>query len=292
LGTRLRTWCDPGVAAATVPVLALTSALLITGGTVPAGGQARPAAVAVAPYGAPDGAWRLEFEDDFDGDSLDETKWSSGFGWGETSGNTVGYCDPDHNIVSDGVLEQRIERRTQGGMPFSVGCINSRARFSQLYGYWEASIRMAGCRGARGAFWAKPDDESWPPELDVVEVYGDDRDRADLTIHWEERGDYQRDKGNFTGPDFSAGFHVFAARWSPEETIWYIDGVEVRRTTAGTRFMNDGGAFYTMIEAQVIRESSRCGEWPYYSSQYVDYVRIWSPSCCSCDDEDDVSPFE
>jgi beta-glucanase (GH16 family) len=278
----------PVVAAGTLPVLALVSVLLVSGGTVPAGQAVGASDRALVPSGQAEGDWDLEFDDDFDGDALDETKWSSGFGWGEVSGNTVGYCDPDHNIVSDGVLEQRIRRRAQGGMPFSVGCINSRDRFSLLYGYWEASIRMAGCRGARGAFWAKPNDESWPPELDVVEVYGDDRERADLTIHWEERGDYRRDKGYLTGPDFSAGFHVFAAEWSPQETIWYVDGVEVRRTAAGSRFMNDGGAFYTMIEAQVIRESSRCGQWPWYSSQYVDYVRIWSRAGCG-DGEDDLS---
>ncbi|MGH9034966.1 MAG: glycoside hydrolase family 16 protein [Acidimicrobiia bacterium] len=277
------------MAAGTLPVLAL-SILLVAGGAVPAGEAAGTTDSLVAPHGEVGGEWRLEFEDDFDGAALDPAKWASGFGWGPVSGNTAGYCDPDHNIVGDGVLEQRIERRAQGGMPFSVGCINSRRRFSQLYGYWEASIRMAGCRGARGAFWAKPDNESWPPELDVVEVYGDDRERADLTIHWEQRGDYRRDKGYYTGPDFSAGFHVFAAQWGPEEIIWYVDGVERRRTPSGAWSMNDGGAFYTMIEAQVIRESSRCGQWPYYSSQYVDYVRIWSRSCCDC--EDDVSVLQ
>lgn len=273
------------MAAGNLPVLAFVSVLLlVSGGAVPPGDAAALPDHPLAPYGASEAGWQLEFEDDFDGTALDETKWSSGFGWGQVSGNTVGYCDPDNNLVSGGVLEQRIERRAQGGVPFSVGCVNSRDRFSLLYGYWEASIRMAGCRGARGAFWAKPNDESWPPELDVVEVYGDDRDRADLTIHWEEQGDYQRDKGYFSGPDFSAGFHVFAAQWSPEEVTWYVDGVEVRRTPEGTRFMNDGGAFYTMLEAQVIRASSRCGEWPYYSSQYVDYVRIWTTACC-CDED-------
>ena len=271
------------MAAVNLPVIALASVMVFTG-AVPAGDEDRP----VRPYGVAEGrgGWHLEFEDDFDGDALDEAKWSSGFGWGEESGNTVGYCAPDNNIVTDGVLEQRIERRPQGGASFSVGCINSRDRFSLLYGYWEAGIRMAGCRGARGAFWAKPNDESWPPELDVVEVYGDDRDRADLTIHWEERGDYKRDKGFFTGPDVSADFHVFAAEWSPEEVVWYVDGVETRRTPAGTRFLNDGGAFYTMLEAQVVRETSQCGIWPYYSSQYVDYVRVWSRACC-CVDEDE-----
>ncbi|MGH9005091.1 MAG: glycoside hydrolase family 16 protein [Acidimicrobiia bacterium] len=275
------------MAAGNLSGIALVSALLFGGGTVPNSEYTVLPDRPVAPYGAPEGQWRLEFDDDFDGTGLDGEKWSSGFGWGEVSGNTVGYCDPANNIVADGVLEQRIEQRPRDGVPFSVGCINSQDRFSVLYGYWEASIRMAGCRGARGAFWAKPNDESWPPELDVVEVYGDDRERADLTVHWEQRGDYRRDKGYFRGPDFSAGYHVFGAEWSPHEVIWYVDGVEARRTSRGSRFMNDGGAFYTMLEAQVIRESSRCGQWPYYSSQYVDYVRIWTRACgCEGGDAD------
>lgn len=228
------------------------------------------------PYGMTDGEWALQFWDDFDGVSLDESKWSSGFGWGETSRSTFGYCDPANNVVADGVLVQRVERRRQGGQPFSVGCINSRDHFSQRHGYWEARIRTVGCRGGRGAFWAKPNDESWPPELDIVEVYGDNREEALLTIHWRERGALKKSKGIYTGPDFSADFHIFAAQWSPTETIWYVDGVERMRTKAGSRFMNDGGGFYTMVEAQVVRSSSTCGTWPYYSSQHVDYVRIWN----------------
>lgn len=258
------------------------SVLLVAVGGVPTGVAARPSDLPLRPYGMTDGEWILEFEDEFEGSSLDDTKWGSGFGWGDVSRGTYGYCDPDNNVVSDGVLVQTIERRPQAGMPFSVGCINSRQRFAFLYGYWEARIRAPGCRGGRGAFWAKPDDESWPPELDVVEVYGDRRQVADLTLHWNQRGDYSRSKGQYAGPDFTADFHVFAAEWTPEETIWYIDGVERRRIRAGARFMNDGGPFYTMIEAQIVRKNSLCGRWPYYSSQYIDYVRVWTRSPCPC----------
>ena len=219
--------------------------------------------------------WVLRFNDEFDGRALDRSKWSDGFGWGDTSGNTVGVCDPDHNSVTDGMLVQRIERQGSGARPFRVGCINSRNRHAQLFGYWEARIRAAGCRGARSAFWAKPNDESWPPELDVVEIYGDERRRADLTIHWREDGVHEKSKGRYRGPNFWSDFHVFGAEWTPAEVIWYVDGVERHRTSRGARFMDDGGPFYTMIEAQVVRRSSLCGRWPSYSAQYVDYVRIW-----------------
>ncbi|HLF41801.1 MAG TPA: glycoside hydrolase family 16 protein [Acidimicrobiia bacterium] len=243
----------------------------------PSTGAAAPAAAPVRPMASSstDTAWVLRFSDEFDGPGLDATKWSPGFGWGDTSGNTVGVCDPDQNSVEDGLLVQRIVRRGSGRRPFRVGCINSRGRHAQLFGYWEARIRAAGCRGSRSSFWAKPDDESWPPELDVVEVYGDDRSRADLTIHWWEDGEHEKSKGRHHGPDFWAGFHVFGAEWSPTEVVWHIDGVEVHRTRRGARHMDDGGPFYTMVEAQVVRASSLCGRWPYYSAQHVDYVRIW-----------------
>lgn len=229
----------------------------------------------VKPFGADSPSWSLRFADEFDGTTLDADKWRSGFGWGPTSDNTVGFCDPDNNIVGGGALIQRVERRSQRGRPFSVGCINGRDRFRQLYGFWEARIRTVGCRGSRAAFWAKPNDESWPPELDVVEVYGDDRQEAELTVHWEKDGEHLEHKGRYRGPDFSADFHIFGAEWKPDEVIWYIDGVERFRTRRGAYMMNDGGPFYTMIEAQVVRASSSCGRWPYYSQQYIDYVRIW-----------------
>ncbi|MGH9000684.1 MAG: glycoside hydrolase family 16 protein [Acidimicrobiia bacterium] len=228
----------------------------------------------IRPLGA-GGEWTPRFSDDFDGDALDPKKWSSGFGWGEVSRRTYGYCAPANNIVGGGVLEQRIERKRRGGRPFTVGCVNSRERFSQLYGFWEARMRVAGCRGARSSFWAKPADESWPPEIDMVEVYGDRRAAAELTVHWEENGRHRQSKGIYEKGDFSEAFHVIGMRWTPYQTIWYVDGVERRRTGAGYRFLNDGGPFYMMLEAQVVRDDSRCGIWPSYSSAYVDYVRVW-----------------
>lgn len=224
------------------------------------------------------GHWVLVFQDNFDGTSLDKSKWSNGFGWGRTSRSELAYCNPANNSLRGGALVQRIDRRAGGGRSFSAGCVNTRRRFSKLYGYWEARIRVAGCPGARGAFWAKPNDESWPPELDVVEVHGHERRVALLTVHWRQGGSIRRSKGSFLGPDFSAGYHVFGAEWTPTETIWSIDGVERRRTPAGANFLDDRGPFYLMVNNQVVRRSSTCGRAGSSSSQYVDYVRVWTRS--------------
>ena len=250
-----------------MPALALMSALLVSSGDAPAA-VPRPSTSA--------GPWVLTFSDEFDGRAVDRSKWAEGLGWGRSAAGTYGWCDPADNVVGGGVLLQRIERRPQGGKPFSVGCLHTRHRFSQQYGYWEARMSVAGCPGARGAFWAKPADESWPPELDVVEIHGDQPHIARLTVHWWEGGAHEHSQGRFTGPDFSGGFHVFGAQWTPHETIWYVDGVERRRTRSGAPFMNDNGPFYTILNIELYRPDSSCGKVAYTSRQFVDYVRIWA----------------
>src|SRR5438445_9101441 len=290
----------------TVPAMALSLVLLVVGADVPAGsGNAprpaspwggvarnpgtpkrteRPAGPAIQPaasvrpqqVGEP-AEWVLSFHDEFDGTSLDKSKWSNGFGWGQDTRSNYGWCDPGANVVSGGVLVQRIDRRPKGGQPFSVGCINSKNRFSQQYGYWEARIRTAGCTGARSAFWGKPNDESWPPEIDVVEVNGDDSRTAKFTVHWGDGG-HRESQGGFTGPDFSDGFHTFGAQWTPDGVTWFVDGVERRHTAAGAGFLDNGGAFYTILNSQVIDPASTCGRVPADSVEYVDYVRLWTPA--------------
>ena len=247
----------------------------------PAGSPTRPAASvrpqqAAAP-GADPAEWALTFSDEFDGNSLDKAKWSNGFGWGPDTNSNYGWCDPAENVVSGGVLAQRIERRPGGAEPFSVGCINSKDKFAQQYGYWEARIRTARCYGSRSAFWGKPNDESWPPEIDVVEVNGEAPRTAKFTVHWGDGG-HQESQGSFTGPDFSDGFHTFGAQWTPQGVTWFVDGVERRRTPAGAGFLDDGGAFYTILNSQVIEPDSTCGRVPGDSVEYVDYVRIWTPA--------------
>ena len=252
-----------------LPALALVSALLVGVGDA-------PAAVAAGPHGSTGGRWALTFEDTFDGTALDAGKWSSGFGWGPRSRGDLGFCDPANNVVGGGVLVQRIERRAQGGKPFSVGCVNSRDKFSQLHGYWEARIQMPGCSGARGAFWAKPDDDSWPPDIGVTEVLGAERSRATMAAHWRaEDGSVAGRSGGHEDSDFSAGYHVFGVEWTAGELVWFVDGVERMRTSAGAPFLDDGGPFYTLVTTQVVDAASTCGEAAPASWQYVDWVRVW-----------------
>ncbi len=248
----------------------------------PAGSVTRPAVPVRAQQGRPDGTsgqWVLTFSDEFDGSTLDKSRWSNGFGWGQATNSDYGWCDPANNVVSGGVLLQKIDRRPQGGQPFSVGCIHSKNKFAQQYGYWEARIRAARCNGARTAFWGKPNDESWPPEIDVVEVNGDGPKaarRAKFTVHWRASGRHRLHQGEYAGPDFSDGYHTYGAQWTPDGVTFFVDGVQRWQTPAGADFLDDRGSFYTILNSQVIERASTCGDIPSRSASYVDWVRVWT----------------
>jgi beta-glucanase (GH16 family) len=106
---------------------------------------------------------------------------------------------------------------------YMSGLITSQPSFSQTYGYFEMRARLPQGKGLWPAFWLLPVDQSWPPEIDVMESIGDSS-QVFVTTHSKVakvEGFEQR-----IAPDV---FHTFAASWDEHNVIWYIDGREVGR---------------------------------------------------------------
>ena len=106
---------------------------------------------------------------------------------------------------------------------YMSGVITTQPSFSQTYGYFEMRAKIPRGKGLWPAFWLLPLDQSWPPEIDVMESIGDPS-KVHTTYHskaTESAGMEHR-----ISPD---EFHTFAASWDEREVIWYIDGREVFR---------------------------------------------------------------
>jgi beta-glucanase (GH16 family) len=238
-----------------------------------------PPPVLARPEGSSGGLWSLTFADEFDGPGVDASKWSNGFGWGDTAVNFAAWCDPAANVVVDGVLVQRAERlpAPRNGKDYSGACLHTKGTFSQLYGYWEARMRVAAGPGVHSAFWGKPASEAWPPELDVEEIGGDRPDTVIMSAHWRDETGHRLKNKRYRGPDFADGFHAFGLEWSPEGSTWYVDGVERARITDGAEAMAAQGPSYALLNLQVglggAVQPSAATPFPAY--QLVDYVRIW-----------------
>ena len=98
--------------------------------------------------------------------------------------------------------------------------------FAQTYGYFEVRADMPESKGAWPAFWLLPADGSWPPELDVIEMIGQDPKKLIQTAHSASTGTHTVVDASRFAAD-TAGFHTYGVLWTPEKLIWYFDQVEV-----------------------------------------------------------------
>ncbi|MBI2930040.1 MAG: family 16 glycosylhydrolase [Planctomycetes bacterium] len=233
--------------------------------------------------GEPSG-WQLIFEDNFNGTSLDTTKWNTGYGWGNYFGNGSSQesCSAANAIVQNGLLRLKLENIPRDGKLYTSAAVNSKNKFYQEYGYWEARLKIPYGRGFHPAFWAKRNNEDWPPEVDIMAMRGAETTCASMYVHWNQGWGDLSTGTSWYGPDFSAGFHDFGWRWTPTENIFYIDGVERYRTSQGAAYVTM--PFYMMLSVQIGDQFAGYPDsstpWPAYME--VDWVRVYRHTDLTC----------
>lgn len=258
----------------TMRVLTLPWSLLLVGDLLALG----PPALA-APADKP--GWQLTFQDEFDGTAVDPAKWVKRYKWGEAqvNGELQAYVD-DAFQVRDGVLTIVGNKRSASyaGQTFAYASGMLCSVHEQKYGYFEARLKVPAGQGMWPAFWMLG--KVGAPgvnEIDIHEILGQTPSTAYMTVHWgtDYGAGHQSDGTSWSGPDFSADFHVFGLAWSPDAISWTIDGVERKRHTG------DG---VPQVEMYVILNLAIGGAWPgppdattsLPGLYQVDYVRAYS----------------
>ncbi len=105
---------------------------------------------------------------------------------------------------------------------YTSGAMNSYP-FSQTYGYFEMRGRLPRGKGTWPAFWLVPHSLKWPPELDVMEVLGQDPTVSYSTVHSVSTGPHQMFGHPTHGVDLSQDFHTFGMDWGPQRIRFYLD---------------------------------------------------------------------
>jgi beta-glucanase (GH16 family) len=242
------------------------SLILVAGATLGAG--ARPAhealerggSVALAPPPEPgdgedprptgpigeDRSWRLVFNDEFDAAVLDASAWAPCYWWAEhactNAGNFELQCyTPAGVSVEHGTLRLRAEEQVtdcdgelfgyRSGMVSGLSRDGPRQVFQ--HGFFEMRARVPSGQGLLPAFWLLPASEGSEPEIDVMEVLGDDPEVVQMHYQWrDEDGDEWTIGSESAGEDMSAGWHTFAVDWTPRRLSWLVDGVPRWTVTA------------------------------------------------------------
>lgn len=218
----------------------LASATLLLSGTA-APGQSIP------------GDWKLTFSDEFDGKTLDATKWTVGYHFNAVINNERQHYVPE-NVILDGtgILKFKAEKRKVTAAPpnmkfakeYASGQIETWGKFTQTYGLFEARIKMPKAKGLWPAFWMMPDrGESVPGEkrmstfeggmeIDTMEYLTSWGDYTHTGMVWDGYGTKSRSHGAGGKGEFrhyvrgiSDSFHTYTAYWEEGRILFFVDGV-------------------------------------------------------------------
>lgn len=169
--------------------------------------------------------WYLIWQDEFEGDKLDLSKWRIEDA-ALIKNNELQYYTPEEVYVHDGVLTLRSQKRQMDGREYTSGLVETTGKFSFQYGRVEVRAKLPGTKGMWPAHWLLPDSGSWPPEIDIMELVGSKPNIIHMTNHFGVWPNNRYVTRIHRGPDFTKDFHTFAIEWEPSEIRWYIDGVQ------------------------------------------------------------------
>ena len=147
------------------------------------------------------------FDDEFNSFSMwngSSGVWETSYPWAPASGGTnpannelEWYINPAYGptnsvnpfSVSNGILtieanpaSPTIEAIT--GQPYTSGIITTYHSFAQTYGYFEMRAQLPTGQGIWPAFWLLPTDQSWPPEIDIMELIGSEPNNLYNFVHY------------------------------------------------------------------------------------------------------------
>jgi len=185
----------------------------------------------------------LVWEDNFEGESLDYSKWDceiNAFGGGNQELQI--YTDRDDNVrVENGalVLEARKDNAGIAGTvrEYSSGRIRSKHRGDWKYGRFEVRAKLPAGQGLWPAVWLLPTKEkygSWASsgEIDIVEFKGHKTNEIYGTIHFGAPWPNNKSTGTtYIAPNgnYVDDFHVFTIEWTKDSIQWLVDGIEYQR---------------------------------------------------------------
>ena len=215
--------------------------------------------------------WRLVWRDEFNGFQLNANNWNTeNVAWPDN--NELEYYLPQQAYTQNGSLVIASEAHPYGGRPYISARLNTQNHFAQQYGHFEARMQLPAGKGLWPAFWLLPP-AVWPPEIDIMEAVGNPANLIYMTQHWGTASNPAAYGGTYSGPDYTAGFHVFACEWSPTQINWFIDGVQRFTTSSNIPQMPMNIIVNTAVGGDLPGNPDGTTVFPQYT--YVDYVRAY-----------------
>jgi beta-glucanase (GH16 family) len=241
------------------------------------------------------GVWECTFADEFNGKSLDRTKWlpQTEFSTGATSpsARSCHVDDPRNVAVGQGTLKLTVRKVSSPvvcqGSPanYTSGMVSTYHLFSQQYGRFESRFKTTATTrsGLQESFWLWPDvrvpsPSVWPAagEIDIVETYSQHPALAVPFLHFTSYDNWGPIPGvNTAYCQASRGvFNTFVLTWTPTTLTIDVNGKTCLENTSGDpAFQKPYIAAFT--SALGVGSNALTSNTPIPATMHVDYLRVW-----------------
>lgn len=185
--------------------------------------------------------YKLNWHDEFDGNSLNMNYWSYQEGDGSQYGipgwgnSEQQYYSQDNVSVNNGALKITAKRENRGGKAYTSARIRTANKVAFTYGRIEAKIKLPPYQGLWPAFWMLPDTTTygnWPNsgEIDIMEAKGRLPNETSAAIHFADNNN--RHKYNTGTCDLNQtlssnmkDWHTYAVEWESDSLFFYVDDI-------------------------------------------------------------------
>ena len=235
--------------------------------------------------------YELVFEDEFDGKALNTDVWAYR-GSGPRRG---GFNAPSQVKVEGGNLIMTGEYLTDGtyGEGWYTGMIKLKQRYCK--GYFEIRCKCNAGGGFWSAFWIQADAPYTASvskggiggaEIDIFEAmnWNDTiaKNSVSQTIHCAgvdgvQEGFQSRMLGDFYGNNIYDEYNTYGLKWTDDEYIFYVNGVETVRSSFGNGVSEVLEDVLVSLEIPAEEELAKLDKDSYHTEYVVDYVKIYQP---------------
>lgn len=183
--------------------------------------------------------WKMTFNDEFTGSKLDLSKWGY-YGNGNSRRKEGRVKNENVTLDNNGHLQLWMNKEADGTC--TSGMINTEDKFEQGFGFFivRCKLQKQSGLGFHPAFWLHSRSVKQVgnggrdgTEIDIMENFV--QDRSHHALHWDgyDKDHDGKSKKRIPMKGGQDEWHTHAVHWTPEEYVFYVDGKETWRTSAG-----------------------------------------------------------
>ena len=265
--------------------------------------------------------WQLVWEDDFNGSSLDQSKWIHDIGtgsqygmWGWGNGELQHY-QSQNTTLNNGIAKIEVKEEPNGIIDswsatsyFSSSKITTKGLFNFRYGKVEARIKTIDGQGFWPAFWMLPSNGSWPcdGEIDIMEQWGNDY-LTNSTSGAAHLGTcpysssthfYETSSSYISSGSYADDFHTYSVIWKEDTITWYVDETELFSLNPSSYWSIpsqsawpfNANEWYLMINL-AITQAGPNSNTVFPNQMEIDYVRVYQENLTNSINIDDKNKY-